>query len=89
MPLELRVRDVFRFSDGRSVFVGPIQAGPPVVRAAVCDVVVDGEVTGHVEVSEELPTRREPSTDRSLGTYSDAAVTPERIRKHDVRLPER
>jgi hypothetical protein len=86
MAWEMRVRDVFRFSDGRLVFVGPIESGPPAIAAAACDVLVDGESIRQVEVSEELPERREPSVNRSLSTYTDAAVTTETVQEHDVRL---
>jgi hypothetical protein len=89
MAWEMRVRDVFRFSDGRLVFVGPVESAPPAIATAACDVIVDGEVTGQIEVSQELPERREPSTDLSLGTYGDAGVTAETVQSRDVRLRER
>ena len=89
MAWEMRVRDVFRLSDGRMVFVGPIASGPPFIRAAACDVLVDGEPITQVEVSEELPGLREPSPGRALGTYADAAVTAETVQERDVRLRER
>ena len=85
----MRVRDLYRFSDGRSVFVGPIESGPPSITAATCDVLVDGDLVQQVEVTEELPERREPSPDRVLSTYAAAAVTAETVQERDVRLRER
>jgi hypothetical protein len=90
MAWEMRVRDVFQFSEGRSVFVGPIESAPSHITAAACDVIVDGEPTRQVEVSEELPERRKRSAagDRALSTRTDAGVTAEIVREHDVRLRE-
>jgi hypothetical protein len=86
----MRVSDVFLLSDGRVVFVGPVESAPRYIGTAACDVIVDGEVTGQIEVSQELPERRVPSlsNDLVLSTYGDAGVTADTAQNRDVRLRE-
>jgi hypothetical protein len=88
MSWQMEVRDVFRFGDGRTVFVGAISSASGFIEAAGCDVIVDGEKVGQVEVSEELPERREPSSsaDRVLGTDDVIDLSAETAREHAVRL---
>jgi hypothetical protein len=91
MAWEMRVREVFRLSDGRTVFVGPMTSDPPFVTSAVCDLIVEGAPVGDVAVSEDLPERREPSSsgDRALSTHDDLDVTAQTVRDRDVRLRKR
>jgi hypothetical protein len=88
MPWEMDVRDMFQFPDGRTVFVGLISSASPFIEAAACEVIVDGEKVGQVEVNEELPERRGRSllADRALGTQDDPGVRAETVRDHAVRL---
>ncbi len=84
---EMKVRDLFRLSHGRTVFVGVTQAAPPFIFSSRCELVVDGAVIQSFEVSEELPERSAASPDyRAVGTDTDVGITDEAVRDQDVRL---
>lgn len=85
---EMKVRDVFLLSDGRTVFVGSVTGGPLFINGDACGVFVDGEEVCDAEVMEEMPARRDrPAGDeRVLGTRHAVDLTAETVRAHDVRL---
>ena len=61
MGWQMSVHDVFRFADGRTIFVASTKQPPLHVSPTTCDLLVDGAVLGHIEVGEELPERGESS----------------------------
>jgi hypothetical protein len=87
----MEVRDLFRFADGRTVFVGSTDAPESVLISASCDLLVDGEVVERFDVSEELPERRasSPREERSVSTDSEVRITAQTVNDCDVRLRQR
>lgn len=67
--VELKVLDVFRFQDGRTVFVGPVQSETKYISRSQADLVVDGHVVAIVELEGEMiPNGRHPLGYRSVST---------------------
>ena len=62
MPLfEMKIIDLFRFADGRTVFVGPIKGDVKFVRPCRCELLVNGVPTCAIQIEGEMiPDRTSP-----------------------------
>lgn len=81
---EMRIADVFKFGDGRTVFVGPITGSTNFVHACTCELTVDGAKRGIVQIEGEMITDgRHPDGHRSLSTKE-----PESLERNTVLSSE-
>jgi hypothetical protein len=65
----MRVRDVFAFSDGRTVFAGEIAVGPAYILETDCDLVIDGRKAAGFRIEGEmLPLRKRAVHLRAIST---------------------
>jgi hypothetical protein len=66
---ELCVVEVFRFADGRTVFVGPMPEGTPFIPACSADLLVNDRVVASLRLEGEmLPEGRHPVGYHSVST---------------------
>lgn len=81
----MRVRDLFRFDDGRTVLCGEVEDGGVVlIRPGPCDVLVDGERVATVAIHPEMilcrPTIPERDGLRSIATRDETSLSREIVR---------
>ena len=68
-PFEMKITDLFRFADGRTVFVGPIEGDVKFVPPCRCELLVDGVPTCAIQIEGEMiPNRTSPEGYRSIST---------------------
>lgn len=66
---QLDVIEVFRFSDGRTVFVGPVHGDLKYIPPCDAELVVNGNVVGTVHLEGEMmPNGQQPVGYRSVAT---------------------
>lgn len=53
-PFLMRIRDVFRFKDGRTVLVGEVEGEDNLIPTDLCELAVDGEVRGRFRIEGEM-----------------------------------
>jgi hypothetical protein len=84
---EMRVVEVFRFADGRTVFVGTVDPDVPIIAASECDLFVDGtqKATCVIE-GEMIPDRRQETGFRSVSTKSNVELDRDLLKHSDCRL---
>lgn len=86
----MRITDLFRFQDGRTVLTGFIEEGSEaVLMPGSCDIVVDGDRVATVSIQPEIPVSRSSpheSEERSVATRDDTTLSLDIIAKHDCRL---
>jgi hypothetical protein len=88
-PFSMRVVDVFRFADGRSVFIGPVEGDVKFIRPCKCELLVDSVLSSFIQIEGEMMTdpaspegyrsvytRDIVSLDRRLLTTSDCLLRP-------------
>ena len=51
---EMKIVDVFHFSDGRTVFVGHISGKPKYIRPCKCDLLIDGVPKAQFQIEGEM-----------------------------------
>ena len=67
---ELRVKDVFHFSNGQTVLVGLVEKGPAFIPSQACELLVDGEYRQRLRLEGEMM----PSTQHGMG-YRSVSTT--------------
>ena len=72
---EMQVKDIFRFQDGRMVFVGSIEGEETIVHECTCDLLVDGQVEQTIQMEGEMLACRKQSSLRSLSTKESVNVS--------------
>ena len=89
----MRITDLFRLQDGRTVLAGHVgdratfgqKTGP-------CDVLVDGRKIATVKIHPELPLRtlavRDPNELEAVGTYDETGLTSEIVGASECCLEE-
>lgn len=85
---ELRICEIFRLSDLRTIIVGVIDDHPDRIGATQCSVVVDGVAKGTITITGEelLENARRNQDKRALSTSERLALDAETIRTADCRL---
>ena len=85
---DLRICDIFRLSDQRTVIVGVIDDHPNRIGATDCRIVVDGVEKGTITINgEELLENAQRNRDtRALSTNDQVPLDSETIRTADCRL---
>jgi hypothetical protein len=84
---EMKIVEMFRFSDGRTVFVGPIETDAQFLGACRCELVVDGVSRSVVSIEGEMmPDRQHEEGYRSLSTTDAVALERHTIEKSECRL---
>jgi hypothetical protein len=80
LEFEMRIVDLFKFSDGRTVFVGPITGSINFVRSCNCQLIVDGTAQGTIQIeSEMIPDGQHPEGHRSLSTREPVPLVRETV----------
>jgi hypothetical protein len=88
----MEISDVFKFGDGRTVFVGDVEGSPGLVERVECELLVDGDVHQPVLIDgEEMPERRQNINPRkrAVGTSDDIGITLDFLQAHRCRLQQR
>src|SRR5207302_764843 len=67
-PFEMKIIELFRFADGRTVFVGPIQGNVQFIRPCRCELLVDGVPRSVIQIEGEMIPNRTPEGYRSVST---------------------
>lgn len=84
---ELEVADTFHFTDGRTVFVGPVQSETQYIPPGQAELVVNGQVVAVIELEGEMiPSSRHPLGYRSVSTTDSADLGPLSPSDAEVRL---
>ena len=84
---EMRIVDMFRFADGRTVFVGSVTDGPPFIRPCRCSLVVDGTQRAVIGLEGEMvPDRRHPEGYRSVSTRDETNLSEAEVKAGNCRL---
>jgi hypothetical protein len=80
---EMTVDDVFSFADGKTVYLGNVLAGPTLITAVDCALIVDGVTVTTVQIDGEMaPLKHGPDERRSVWSSDPApdVVRPPRSR---------
>ena|SRR5271166_5750510 len=68
-PFEMKIVDIFEFSDGRTVIVGPIEGEVRFIRPCMGELMVNGVAQSIIQVEGEMiPNRVSPEGYRSVST---------------------
>ena len=72
---EMTIVDLFRFSDGRTVFVGRIDGEAKFIRPCRCELRVDGVLRSVIQLEGEMmPDRNSPEGYRSVSTRDSVSL---------------
>jgi hypothetical protein len=83
----MKIVDLFHFSDGRTVFVGPATSEPKFVRACKCELLVDSELRSVIQIEGEMmPDRNLKEGYRSVSTRDAIQLDKELLAMSDCRL---
>lgn len=84
---ELSVVEIFRFEDGRTVFVGPLHEGVPYIPACLAELLVNDRVVATLRIEGEMmPNGRHPEGHRSVSTADAVDSSVGASNGADVRL---
>ena len=82
-PYTMRIQDIFKFKDGRVVFVGEVDGDPRYIHPGPCEIRVDGVPCGRIRVEGEMLASHGPGHPgglmRSVSTLSTRIVDREWI----------
>jgi len=80
---ELRVRDVFQFANGQTVFVGPVEGSSSYVGPQTCELLVDGARRQVLQLEGEmLPDPRRDNGYRSVSTKDKVDLSTSDLTDH-------
>ena len=82
-PFMMRVREVFHFGDGTTVFAGEVTEGPPFIKPGVFELSVDGNVLGQVQLDGERSRGRVPEV-RSVSTTQEISFDADVLKGREV-----
>ena len=71
----MTVTDMFRFADGRTVFVGHVDKSEPFIGAATCQLCVNGDPVALVHIQGEMISDPTPPGLRSVSTCDSVALS--------------
>lgn len=76
----MKIKDIFKFEDGRTVFAGVVVDGPKYISAGDCELFVNDELEAAFRIEGEMIPLRRPRSDlRAVSTTED--VDTDRIRR--------
>ncbi len=80
LSFEMRIADIFRFADGRTVFIGPIDSESKFVGPCLCELVVDGVHRSTIRLEGEMvPSGQHPEGFRSVCTQQPVVLNRETV----------
>jgi hypothetical protein len=83
----MRIAELFRFSDGRTVFVGKVEGETKFIRPCQCELLMDGVRQALVEVEGEMiACGSQPAGFRSVATRAAIALDTQQLATADCRL---
>lgn len=78
MKFEMKVMNVFRLSNGRTVLAGLIDGHPELIRSCTCELQLDGGVHQRFECEGEQIVKKHSENDlRAVATVADVSLTSE------------
>lgn len=84
---EMMIAELFRLSDGRTVFVGHVEGETKFIRPCQCELLMDGVRKALVAVEGEMiPEGRHPAGFRSVATRDAIALDTQQVATSDCRL---
>lgn len=87
MQFEMTIRDMFVFSDGRTILVGPIVGCEALIKACFCEIVSDGGVRQRISIEGEQIVRKFSVNDlRAVATPEAVMLTQDEAQSGDWRL---
>ncbi|UPG92117.1 hypothetical protein L2Y96_10225 [Luteibacter aegosomaticola] len=84
MKFRMKVERLFKVGD-KTILAGPLDAQPKVIKAAMCEVVIDGAVTERIGIDGEVSNGTE---NRDLWTSSSIELNANVLTSHEVWLVE-
>ncbi len=89
-PFQMRVKEIFQFKDGRTLFVGPIEGGPDFIPPQRCLLEIGPDLASILDMEGEVISNRSMgptgTTLRALSTRATRCVDREAIGSGDWRL---
>src|SRR5207247_552561 len=87
----MQIREIFRFRDGRTVFVGSLEGGEhAMIRPGQCDLYVGDKKVATIRIEPEMiPQRVDPlerHNERAVSTTDDPGLTKEAVAAGICRL---
>jgi hypothetical protein len=80
LEFEMRIHDLFKFSDGRTVFVGTVTSPTNFIQACKCQLIVNSTVQEMIQIEGEMiPDRPHPEGYRSLSTREPVQLDRETV----------
>ncbi len=84
---ELKMVDLFRFADGRTVLVGPVEGDVKFIRSCKCELLVDGVPKSIIHIEGEMmPDRASPEGYRSVWTRDAVSLDRKLLSTSECRL---
>lgn len=86
-PFEMKIIELFRFVDGRTVFVGSIEGDVKFIPPCRCELLVDGVPTAALQIEGEMiPDRTSPAGYRSVSTRDAVCLERQLLSTSECRL---
>lgn len=79
---EMLVADVFRLSDGRTVFAGKVLSGPKRINRGRCTLLVNGEERATFQVEGEMQFTPNSSDSRAVSTLGEVLLSSDEVKAH-------
>jgi hypothetical protein len=90
LDYQFLVRDIFRFGDGRTVFLGNADDGPGYIARGPFEILIDGEIRGGFPIEGEMiahtPASRGATAARAFSSTEVQCVDREFLKGHEVVL---
>jgi hypothetical protein len=87
MRFEMRIMNVFRLSNGRTVFGGLVSGHPELVRACKCELQFEGECRQKLECEgEQIALKHSQNDLRAIGTVEHVSLTPDEAQSGGWKL---
>lgn len=84
---DMRIVDMFRFGDGRTVLIGSVTGGPPFIVPCRCCLLVDDTQRAVIWLEGEMfPDRRHPEGYRSVSTRDEVNLEQAEVKAGICRL---
>jgi hypothetical protein len=81
LKFEMRVVELFRFGDGRTVFAGPITSDAGIIGRCDCRLVVGGVERATIQIEGEMiPNGSHPEGHRSVSTRQQVPLERDTVR---------
>jgi hypothetical protein len=84
---DMRIVEMFRFADGRTVLVGSVTGGPPFIVPCRCTLFVDDTQRAVIRLDGEMfPDRRHAEGYRSVSTKDEVNLEQAEVKARVCRL---